>query len=290
MNKIGNYLELVRLPGVFTAHADILAGFLIAGAGWSKLPVLIVLLLSASCFFFAGMALNDFFDRRIDALERPDRPIPSGRIPPESAFLTGLGFLGGGLLFASIAGTPSLMIGVLLAAAIVAYDGGVKKIPWAGPATMGACRYLNLLLGFSILPVSGAALAIPLLTGMYIFGVTVLSGSETKGDDPRAVIVSALSMASVFAVYNLLYAFGVLPDAFGRYAALAAVLMAVAGLFRLLVRSSPKDFQQTMKWLLISLVILDGIIVAGVRPVYEALLVWMLIVPVILVSRKMYMT
>ena len=80
MRDLKALFELVRIPGVFTAHADILAGALLAGAGMKQFPDLALLLIASSCFFSAGMALNDYFDRNIDMLERPNRPIPSGRM------------------------------------------------------------------------------------------------------------------------------------------------------------------------------------------------------------------
>jgi 4-hydroxybenzoate polyprenyltransferase len=290
MNKLKDYLELVRFPGVFTAHADIVAGFLITGAGVSHLPVLGLLLASTSLFFFAGMALNDYFDYEIDSAERPARPLPSGRITRQMALTIGWGCIGGALFLSFIAGRASFIIALFLSGAIFAYDGGMKKIPWVGPLTMGACRYLNFLLGLSGYPLAASSATLPLLTGVYIFGVTVLSGSETTGKDPRAVIVSALSFAFFFVIYSLLFHAGVLPRAAGLYSALVAVLAILTLVFRLLFRQTPRDFQLTMKWLLISLILLDGIIVAGVRPYYETLFVWFLIGPVVYISKKFYMT
>jgi 4-hydroxybenzoate polyprenyltransferase len=290
MSKFKDYLELVRFPGVFTAHADIVAGFLIAGAGASELPVFGLLLAASSLFFFAGMALNDFFDFDIDSAERPKRPLPSGRVTRPMALTIGMSCIAGGLFLSGFAGRASFIVALFLSGAILSYDGGVKKIPWAGPINMGACRYLNLLLGLSILPLTGMSAAIPLLTWVYIFGVTVLSGSEATGKDPRAVIVSSLSFTSVFMLYSLLYHAGILPRAAGLYSALIAILAINALVFRLFFRQTPRDFQFTMKWLLISLVLLDGIIVAGIRPYPEALFVWVLIGPVIYIAKKFYVT
>ena len=46
------------------------------------------LVAASSCLYLAGMALNDYADREVDAVERPGRPIPSGRVSP--AFALGL--------------------------------------------------------------------------------------------------------------------------------------------------------------------------------------------------------
>src|SRR4029453_15162741 len=40
---------------------------------------------SSVCLYWAGMAANDWADRELDAVERPDRPIPSGRNPAPAA-------------------------------------------------------------------------------------------------------------------------------------------------------------------------------------------------------------
>src|SRR5262245_28086746 len=85
------YVELLRPANVITALTDVLAGFAIAGLASPK--ALPWLLLATACLYAGGVVLNDVFDRRIDANERPERPIPSGRVPVRHAAL-----LGGGLL------------------------------------------------------------------------------------------------------------------------------------------------------------------------------------------------
>ena len=42
-----------------------------------------LVLLAMSLFYVGGMYLNDYFDRAIDARERPERPIPAGDISAE---------------------------------------------------------------------------------------------------------------------------------------------------------------------------------------------------------------
>ena len=72
--------ELVRAPAALTVPGDCLAGA--AAAGWpsgSRTPALAA---SSVCLYWAGMALNDYADRALDAAERLERPIPSGRVRP----------------------------------------------------------------------------------------------------------------------------------------------------------------------------------------------------------------
>ena len=145
MPKVRDVLELVRVPGMFTAQADILAGFLIAGAPVQRIPTFLLLAAASSSFYSAGMALNDAFDAPIDAMQRPGRPIPSGRIALQTAFYAGFGLLLLGLVLSRLAGFSSFVVAAMLVAAILTYDGGLKPIEWVGPVKMGVCRYLNVI-------------------------------------------------------------------------------------------------------------------------------------------------
>ncbi|MDA3787119.1 MAG: UbiA family prenyltransferase [Desulfobacula sp.] len=277
--KIKNFLELIRLPGMFTAHADILAAFLITGLGFEKINILLLLLLSSSCLFSAGMALNDYFDYEIDTRERPQRPIPSGRVSRSSALAMGLGLLMAGICFAFFAGSKPFYISLALATAILLYDGLLKDIPLLGPLTMASCRYFNLLMGLSLLPFKGWAL-IPLITGIYIFGVTVLSQKEAEGG--KAVLnigVCALATGTAPLIYFFLFLQGVLLNFFGVFLAILFAIFSSKHILNLLDNHRPKDFQKTMKILLLSIIVLDVIIATGFVPVWYAAMILLLYFP-----------
>ncbi len=144
-------LQLVRLPNVFTALADIWLGYLFTHAALSPWPIVALLSGSSALIYAAGMALNDYFDRSQDAHERPARPIPSGRVSATGALRLGLGMLVTGVLLAgvtsSLTGGPRpAVIATALAAMVLIYDGWLKPTPLA-PLAMGSCRLLNVLLG-----------------------------------------------------------------------------------------------------------------------------------------------
>ena len=89
----GALLRLLRIPIVFTAAANVAAGVMLARGGVLRASDL-ALCAASACLDLAGMALNDYFDRDIDALERPERPIPSGEIAPYFALGLGVALLG----------------------------------------------------------------------------------------------------------------------------------------------------------------------------------------------------
>ncbi len=68
--------------------------------GW----VLGLLLAASGMLYAAGVTLNDWFDRELDARERPGRPIPSGRVSAAAAGRLGWGLLGVGAAMACAAG------------------------------------------------------------------------------------------------------------------------------------------------------------------------------------------
>lgn len=74
------WTELFRVSALFSVPGDALAGAAAVGRSPGRGTALAI---GASlCLYEAGMALNDWADREEDAVDRPHRPIPSGRISP----------------------------------------------------------------------------------------------------------------------------------------------------------------------------------------------------------------
>lgn len=138
------WAELLRLPALFTVPGDALAGAAATGLRPGRGTFLAIG--SSVCLYEAGMALNDWADRDEDAIDRPHRPIPSGRVTPTAALTAAVALTAGGLALASRAGRPALATATALAGTVWAYDLGLKRTP-AGPVAMAAARGLDLLLG-----------------------------------------------------------------------------------------------------------------------------------------------
>jgi 4-hydroxybenzoate polyprenyltransferase len=183
--------------------ADILAGYAVGGAAVSL--DLLALLASSACLYAGGVVLNDVFDRRLDAVERPERPIPSGKISVVTAGNLGAGLLVAGIALASLAGRTAAAVASLVAGAVVLYDAWGKHRPLFGPVNMGLCRGLNLLLGMAAAP--GAITArwpLALLPLAYIAGVTVVSRGEVHGGRRAPSILSFGLVAGVIMALGVL--------------------------------------------------------------------------------------
>jgi 4-hydroxybenzoate polyprenyltransferase len=191
------WLELVRLPAVFTAPADVLAGLALAAfAGVVVAPwVAVALVLASAAIYCAGMAANDLFDAEVDARERPGRPIPSGRVRRGNAWALVLVLQAIGLGLAWTVGPASLAAVGFTVLVTYLYNAGFKDGP-VGPAVMGLCRYGNALIGVSVMGFDppSLVLALPLGTAFYVMAMTFVSRREVDGAERQALALPFAGM------------------------------------------------------------------------------------------------
>ncbi|WP_307841073.1 SCO3242 family prenyltransferase [Streptomyces sp. GESEQ-4] len=187
------WAELLRIPALFTVPGDALAGAAATGVHPNRRTLLAIG--SSLLLYEAGMALNDWADRDEDAVERPHRPLPSGRIHPTAALTAACAFTAGGLALAARAGRPALAVAVPLAATVWAYDLAAKHTP-AGPPAMGLARGLDVLLGAAATAGrTRAALPSAAVLGAHTLAVTTVSRQETRGGSPLAPLAALATTA-----------------------------------------------------------------------------------------------
>jgi len=193
MTTARDIAELVRLPAALSVPGDALAGAAAAGRiGWRTG----VLAGSSACLYWAGMALNDYADRELDAVERPERPIPSGRVSAQTALGVAAGLTGAGVALAAVAGRRALAVAVPLAGAVWAYDLIAKPTAF-GPVVMASTRTLDVLMGGSAAP--RRALPAALALGAHTCAVTALSRGEVHGSSPAVAGAALATTAGVAA-------------------------------------------------------------------------------------------
>ncbi|MGW5349710.1 UbiA family prenyltransferase, partial [Streptomyces sp. NPDC004031] len=95
MSRLRAYAELVRAPAALTVPGDVVVGG--AAAGWPYGARSAGLGAASVLLYWAGMALNDFADREVDAVERPERPVPAGRVTPAEALAAAAALTAAGL-------------------------------------------------------------------------------------------------------------------------------------------------------------------------------------------------
>jgi len=301
-------LQLIRLPAVFTALADILLGRLLVPFptdASNTLPVLILLLIASAGLYLSGMVFNDVFDRHLDAQQRPGRPLPSGRVSLRVAVCLGVLLMAGGLAAAAVvsilAKSPaSLVVALALAGCVLAYDGLLKTTP-LGPLAMGACRSLNLLLGataagsFDALA-QGPPLFVALGMGLYITGVTWFARNES-GTSDRRQLTAAVMLINVGLATLVTFAGLATSDLKQNASTSVLLLMAliIVSINRRLIAAirdpRPERVQSGVGILLLSLVMIDATLALAVKEnTIAALLIASLLIPAILLKRWIPLT
>ncbi|MCB1723961.1 MAG: UbiA family prenyltransferase [Gammaproteobacteria bacterium] len=282
-------MQLMRLPAVFTAWSNIIAAHLIATAGHVEWRYLIWTVIASSAIYLAGMVLNDCFDLSEDRRDRPGRPLPSGAVPVRFAWLLGAGLLAAGLTAAALAGTRVLFWAVPLIGLVVLYDGGAKHGRF-GEVTMAGCRYLNWIMGLSVMPVDGAAWLIPLPIFLYTLSLTTLSAIEVDSTDRQRVAWSIAGMVAAGLSMIGLTLLGVLADPLGLVAAGALFVIVIMRLLKVRQDTTPETVQAAMKTLIIGIIPLDAALLATDGRYLAAVLLLLLLIPSKILSRRIYIT
>jgi 4-hydroxybenzoate polyprenyltransferase len=311
MGTLLDYLRLLRAANVFTALADVMMGYACVQRSLVPLPPLAGLLAASALLYLAGMVLNDVFDIDVDRRERPQRPLPAGRIALRTARILGWTLLLAGLAagwLTAVVVTPlgrSGFVATLLAGCILLYDAGVKSTP-LGPLLMGTCRGLNVLLGASLGETPGAGDVVLMFPGyvlvaatgmgVYVAGVTWYARREAEASEGWHLAGAILVMLAGIAGLGLLHRN--FPPGFGpalpeRWWLLMLALLGLPIARRCVMTVAdpvPARVQAAVKQCLLSIIVLDAAVTFTVGNWYDAVIVLSLLVPAALLGRWVYST
>ena len=286
------YFELMRPPNLFTAAADVLAGYLtvaaaLGGVDGEQLTLLVV---STVCLYGGGVVLNDYFDEPIDRVERPERPLPSGRATRLGARRLAVGLFVMAALTAASVGPVSLALALAIVFAAAFYDAVGKRMA-IGPLNMGLCRFLNLLLGASAAPALLAErIPLAVLLMVHITGVTILSRGEVWGGRRESALAMLGALGTVAVSLAVLGAFGVLPQRVYLLFLGAFLLVAAPPAVRAYTDPEPRNVGLAVKWGVLGLVLLDATFAAAYAGPWAGLAVAALLIPSTLVARLFAVT
>lgn len=196
---------MMRPANIVTAWTDILAGaslvgFVTFGLGFSIDPkILLALLVATTGLYGGGIILNDICDADLDAVERPERAIPSGRITLTKATIFSLALTAMGLGMGAQVGASSLYVAAGIAICATLYNAWGKHQPFLGPVIMGLCRAGNLILGMTIFPFWTTFAWLGIFPVLYIAAITMISRGEVHGGKPITLVWAGLAFGVVHA-------------------------------------------------------------------------------------------
>ena len=275
------YLQLVRLPGIFTAFSNVLIGYFFSFSFNSEVIFLPYLLATSGMLFCSGMIFNDYFDYNLDKKERSFRPLPSGKISKQNALLIGFIFLILANISAFFLGFDSLIISLILSCMILFYNLKLKSISFLGILNLSVIRMLNILLGFSIIGISFEFIQYLFPLGIFIVGISILAKNEIKSNLViykklnKIITIITITSVSILVIIN-----------FQVESLLFLGLFSFLSVYSLFF----KKIQNQITFQLLLIILLDSILISFFVPLQFSILVSLLILPAYVISKKLYLT
>ena len=275
------YLQLVRLPGIFTAFSNVLIGYFFSFSFDSEIIFLPFLLTTSGLLFCSGMIFNDYFDYNVDKKQRSFRPLPSGKISKQNALLLGSIFIISANIFAFLVGFDTLIVSLILSFSILFYNLKLKSILFIGIFNLSIIRMLNVLLGFSIIGISFEFFQYLLPIGIFVFGISILAKYEIKSNLiiyrklNKIIIAITIAYVSILVINNFQFESLLLLGLFS--------FLSVYSLFF-------KKIQHQITFQLLLIILLDSILISFFISVYFSFFVSLLIIPAYIISKKLYLT
>lgn len=308
--RLLDWFQLLRVANFPGAASNVLVGYLLVKGTWQPWPLLLLAIAVSLSFYAAGILGNDLADLEQDRARRPERALPSGRIPAATARVVMWLLLGTGLTLAIGLDLSTLRVleerrplpvsgvALLLGISIFLYNRVLKR--WlVSVVAMGACRGLNLLLGVSLASRLGPGVLDPgsavtpwiAASGLALFvcGITLLARDESSERPRRTVMgMGVLCLAGGMALNAWLPGWLVLDGVFQQSSAphrnhLLLVLVIAFTVLRssltALVTLDPARIGNAIRISLLSVITLDAavaLLASGGRPVYAGLILGLL--------------
>jgi geranylgeranylglycerol-phosphate geranylgeranyltransferase len=211
MGKTGGFVRLMRPVNCVMMGFAVFVGALLANpvflaTGWVSV---VFGFLTGFTLTAASMALNDYYDRQIDAVNEPLRPIPSGSVSVREALVFVLVFSVVGFIFAYLTSVVCLVAAIIAWLILVAYVTVGKRTGLPGNFLVSATVAIPFIYGS--LAVTGlvqlnvllfAAMAFLSNTGREVTkGIVDVKGDSTEGVKTIAVRYGERNAAVVAALF-----------------------------------------------------------------------------------------
>lgn len=151
-------LELVRPHNCLLAGLAVLISAVIATGGSPPWLAAAFAFAAAAVICAGGNAINDYCDRKIDAINRPERPIPSGRLGARQVLAMGRSLFIAGIILTIPLGPPCIALAIVNSVVLALYAAELKRHGLIG----------NLMVGY-------------LVGSTFLFGGLVVSEIEKVG-------------------------------------------------------------------------------------------------------------
>lgn len=293
--SIKDYLVLVRLPNLFTLPSNILVGMATVSSlafTLTSFTQFLLLVTISVLLYCVGIVLNDLYDFDIDKKERPNRPLPSGKISRRSAIVLVAVFSTIALILSLQVSFSTLVISSILFSVIFGYDKYLKNTH-AGPFTIASARVMNILLGTSVSLRSVDSYSqivtltfVLIITFVYVSLIGFISRYEVHGfSDNTKLLLPPAIVATVISSIILFTLMGFFKLESLIILSLFSFIMIIS--FSRIYRRDSGRTQQIVRNMILSIIVLDSTFLTGIIGIELGLVVLTLMAPLLVLANKM---
>ena len=267
MKTLFAYLELARpLNGIIAFISAWLGGMFASQATIGNLVDIRLWLVSIAAFVMlaAGNAINDYCDYNIDQINRPRRPLPSGRIRRVHALIFAIIFVSIGIWLGTLINRNATGIAILVCLALMSYAIWLKRLPFVGNLVVGGLTGLTFISGGVAIDAVQGTLIPAIFAFLFTTAREIVKDLEdTEGDlknsvKTLAILNPQLAIKTAIGFMVLVILFSPIPYLFAGYswhylfAVVLGVDLVLIGLAIRLLRDASREscaaIQRWMKW------------------------------------------
>jgi len=182
MSAAGFFSIIRPANAVMAGVAAVIAYFIATGA---LIPAVLLLLIVVTLITAAGNVINDYFDADIDAVNRPDRPIPSGQVSRTAALWYAILLFGAGIAASLFTNVICIAFAVVNSLLLALYAARLKSLPVAGNVSVAYLTGSMFLFGGAFAGADGMFRLVPIavMTFLAMMARELLKDAEdVEGD------------------------------------------------------------------------------------------------------------
>lgn len=195
------YMLLARPKTCAVSMLSVLIGIIVAlsGPGTSValerglVYIVAVSLTSFGAIIAAGSAVNDYFDREHNRVNKPWKPIPSGKVSPQMAMFYASALFFAGIALAGMINYVCFMIAVINSILLIIYSKGLQNSVVAGRSIIGYIAASSFLFGAASAGNITAASVLFFIAAFLISSVEIMKGLEDLEGDRKFVLKTIIS-------------------------------------------------------------------------------------------------
>ena len=142
-----SYVSILRPSNSIMAGIGAFIGYSIAYGGITFNSIVVYAILAAFFVSSAGMVINDYFDREVDAKLKPKKPIPSGKIKPNVALFYSLALFFIGNALAYLINPTAFAIAIAFSLLLVFYSAVLSKFKYIGNWVIASATAFTFIFG-----------------------------------------------------------------------------------------------------------------------------------------------